>query len=241
VAKLGDVDQATQQFVSAQPYTVGVLLASSNRMTWTPVQEADLFFQLVAAKFTPSSKTVTLWTGAFSQITDVLVRGSIDIPTADARFRYELVRASGAAFKLAPDQTLELSDFVSETVTLRAVLDGTDKVSPVLYPGTQLIGGKIRTTGTYITKQFPIGTAVKVAAVMAAWQPAGSSITVDVDAVNNTWTNVPSAGAGALGEGWIEPRFEKTPYTAANGRIRITLNGGPGARVAVARLRAYSL
>ena len=39
IARLGDVDQATQTFVSSQPYTVGVLFSSSNRQAWTAHQD----------------------------------------------------------------------------------------------------------------------------------------------------------------------------------------------------------
>jgi hypothetical protein len=111
-----------------------------------------------------------------------------------------------------------------------------------MFPGTLLIAGRIRTSGTYVTRVFPMGTAIRVRAIFAALLPAGASITVAVDAVNNVWTNVPSISTGVLGGGWNEPVHELTPYTAASGgRIRITLNGGPGARPFVARLRAYSV
>ena len=110
VARLGDVDAITQQRVSAQPYTVGVLFSSSNRLSWTPHQETDLHFQIVAAKFTADTATFTLWTGAFATISDVLVRGTIEIPTDDARFKYEIVRASGARIALASGQNYAFSE-----------------------------------------------------------------------------------------------------------------------------------
>lgn len=241
ICRLGDVDPVSQERVSAQPYTVGVLFSSSQRTAWTPHQDADLFFRIRCAVFAPTTKTVTLWSGAITNISDVLVRGAIEIPTDAARFRYELVRASGGIIPLAPGQAHQFSEFITETVTLRAVLQGSAKISPVLYPGTIFIGGRIRTTGTYITRQFPMGSAVDVKALFAALQPAGSSVTVEVDAVDDTWAALTADGSSALGGGWSEPRFKKTGYTAANGRIRLTLNGGPGARISLARLRAYSV
>lgn len=68
IARLGDVIDlggGAQQRVSAQPFTVGVLLASANRSTWTPVQDADLHFEIVAASFTATTHTIDLWTGDF--------------------------------------------------------------------------------------------------------------------------------------------------------------------------------
>ncbi|MFO1151004.1 MAG: DUF4815 domain-containing protein [Alsobacter sp.] len=241
IAKLGDVDQTTQTFVSSQAYTVGVLLASANRLTWTPIQEADLCFQIVAATFAPTTKTVTLWTGALNQISDVVVRAAVEIPTEVARLRFELVRANNSFIQLAPEQVMALAEFVTETVTLRAVLTGSDTIGPVLYPGATLIGGRLRTSGTYVTRLFPMGSNIRVAALFAAFLPAGAGVSVDVDAGDGNWTAMSANGSGTLGSGWTEPKWQKTAYTATQGRVRITMTGNPGARPSVARLRAYSL
>lgn len=241
IARLGDVDQLTQTRVSSQPYTVGVMFASANRITWTPIQEADIHFQIVAAKFTSLSRTVSLWSGAFSNISDVLIRGAVEVPTNDASFRYELVRASGAIIPLAPGQTREFPEFLNENVTVRAVLTGSEKVAPILYPGTLIVGGRIRTSGTYISRLFPMGTAVKVAAIFKTFLPAGASISVDVDAGDSNWQAMTAGASVAIGNNWTERTFAKDPYTAANGRVRITISGGPGARVSISRVRAYSV
>ncbi|WP_413987789.1 hypothetical protein ACMDCR_17260 [Labrys okinawensis] len=92
--------------------------------------------------------------------------------------RYEIVRADSSVLKLAPAQNYAADEFISETITLHAVIGGSDKISPVLYPGTMLIGGRIRTTGTYITRVFPMGTGVNVKALFDALLPSGSSVTV---------------------------------------------------------------
>ena len=60
LAELGKFDQAANQFVTSQPFTIGTLLKSSNASTWTPVQEADLAFRLYAASFTSTTRTVAL-------------------------------------------------------------------------------------------------------------------------------------------------------------------------------------
>ncbi|MBB4042010.1 hypothetical protein GGR34_003695 [Microvirga flocculans] len=241
VSKLGDIDTATQTRVASQPYTVGVLLSSANRLTWTAHQDMDLHFQVVAAKFAPVTRAVDLWTGEFEDISDVLVRGAVEIPTDAARFRYELVRTSGQVIPLTPGQTWEFAEYVNEQVTLRAVFEGSETISPVLYPGTLLVGGRIRESGTYITRLFPMGSAVKVAALFAAFLPAGSTVTVECDGGNGSWQALTAAGSDVLGGGWIEPKYERASFTAAQGRVRITLAGGPGARIAIARLRAYSV
>lgn len=60
LGQLGRFDAAAGQWVIAQPYAVGTLLASSNASTWTPFQDKDLVFRLNAAQFTSNTRTVEL-------------------------------------------------------------------------------------------------------------------------------------------------------------------------------------
>ncbi|MEZ5878974.1 MAG: hypothetical protein R3D43_15165 [Tepidamorphaceae bacterium] len=59
IARLGDVTE-DQQRVSSQPYLVGDLLSGSNNASWVVHLDADPWFQIVAAKFTQTTKTVDL-------------------------------------------------------------------------------------------------------------------------------------------------------------------------------------
>ncbi|MBN9444385.1 DUF4815 domain-containing protein [Bosea sp. (in: a-proteobacteria)] len=240
MAKLGDVDVPTQTRVSSQPYTVGVLLTSANRLTWTAMQDADLFFHIVCAKFTAETLTVDVLTADFDTVSDVIVRGAVELPSDATRFRYELVRATGQVIPMAPAQTREFTEFISEEVTLRAVLDGTENLSPVLYPGTMLIGGRIRTSGNYVSRAFPMGAGVDVRAIFASLLPAGATVAVHVDAADDDWNALSLDSSGVLGDGWSEPVYEETGFSASEGRVRVTLTGGPGARPSIAQLRAYS-
>ncbi|MFC5509265.1 DUF4815 domain-containing protein [Bosea massiliensis] len=240
-AKLGDIETVSQTRVSSQPYTVGVMLTSANRLTWTAHQDSDLFFQIVCAKFTATSRTVDLLTADLDTVSDILVRGTVELPTDATLFRYEIVRAGGQVIPLAPGQGREFTEFLSEEVTLRAVMTGTETLSPILYPGTTMIGGRIRTTGTYVTRLFTMGADVDIRAIFAALMPAGSTVAVHVDAGDDSWEALTAGGATVLGGGWNEPVYEKDSFSAAEGRIRVTLTGGPAARPSIAQLRAYSV
>lgn len=245
IAKQGDVvtnPDGSQRFVAAAPYTVGVMFSSSNRQTWTPHNDADLAFEIVAAKFTTSEKVVVLGTVDLAQVSDVLIRGTVEIPTAGCAFRYEVVRADGSVIKVASGQNLNLSEYLTETVVIRAVLDGTEKTSPILYMGTTVVLGRIRSTGTYVTRAFPMGAGVTVYAVVAEHLPTGSAVVVEVDDTTDTWTALTQSKAEVLGDGWIEPIYTLANYTAqAGGRLRLTLSGGPDTRPALARLRGFTV
>lgn len=243
ISKLGDVYDLPgggQARVAAQPYATGVLFASANRLSWTPVQEADLTFRLVAARFSPTTRTINMWTGALVNISDFMVRGGVETPDPSTTFRYELVRATGQVIPLAPGQNREFSEYLNETVTVRAVLNGSTNFSPILYPGTLIVGGTIRTSGFYITRQFPLGSNITVRAVMAQFVPAGGSVSIDVDAGNGTWVSLTAGTSTTLGSSWNDVQWSRVSYSAVQGRIRVTFTGGPAARTAGGRLRAWS-
>lgn len=240
IARLGDVDD-TQTFVASQPYAVGTLFSSSNRVTWTPEQDADLWFRIVAAKYTSTSRTVSLWTGAFTSVSDILLRATVDLPTQDASVRYELVRADTSVIKLTPGQEYQFAEYITETVSLRAILGGTEKVAATLYPGTTLIGGQVRTSGTYISDAFTMGTGVDVTATFAAFLPSPSTVAVDFDKTDLTWVAATLITAPDLGSGWVEPKYKKTSFTTPLGRVRLTITGSAAARPRLAQLRSYAI
>ncbi|MBT9293283.1 DUF4815 domain-containing protein [Prosthecodimorpha staleyi] len=242
VARVGEADIATQVYVGAQPYTTGVLVESSNRRTWSADQFADLTMRVVAARYAATTKRVLLGAVVLDAVSDIVIRAAIELPTEACSVHFEITRPGGEVIRLAPDQIVQWPDYRSETVTLEMVLVGTETLSPIVYPGILLACGRIRTEGTYVTRVFDMGTAVRVTAVFAALLPAGSAVAAAVDAADGVWTALTPGTAGTLGGGWTEPKHEKTPHTAASGgRVKLTLTGGPGARPAVARLRAYSV
>lgn len=242
-SRLGDVvgSGMNQERVSAQPYTIGDMFSSSNRVSWQVHPDEDLAFEIVGAKFSTTSRTKDLWTGPLVGISDLMVRGSVELPTEDARFRYEIVRADNSIIPLAPGQNHEFAEYVSETVKLRAVLNGTEWISPVLYPGTLIAGGRIGTTGTYVSRVFEIGSAKDINVLFGAYLPSGASVTVEVDDTTDDWDALTLDSTHTLGEGWVEPKYLLENYSAAEGRLQITLNGGPDKRLSIARLRGYSV
>ncbi|MGE8942704.1 DUF4815 domain-containing protein [Leptospira interrogans] len=241
IARLGDFDAIAQRYVSAQPYTVGVLLSSSNAITWTPHQEADLAFRVVAAKFAPTTKTVDLGTHEIVNVSDLLVRAAIDLPTDAATLHFEIERPSGEVIRLSPGQVFEFTSFITEEIEFRAVLNGTEKISPTLFPGVALILGTIRTSGTYVSRAFKMGTAIRLSVIVNSKLPAGSSLTVEVDAADDDFDSVDLNTSTPLNDGWIEQEYRIDEFTAQDGRIRLTLTGGPGARPSLYDLRAVSI
>ncbi|MBK8085064.1 MAG: hypothetical protein IPK28_15255 [Devosia sp.] len=187
VARLSDFDVESQSFVGAQPYTTGVLLSSSNKMTWTPHQNEDLTFRAVAAKFGPLTKTVPLGNFDLVDASDLQVRATVELPSSDCRVVFEIVRADNSVLRLLPGQVLQLTEYITETVQLRAVLTGSEKLSPILYAPVWLIAGEIATEGTYITRAFRLGAGVALTAYFKAALPAGSTAVIEYDKADDNW------------------------------------------------------
>lgn len=99
IAELGKYDTVNQSWVTAQPYTIGTLLKSSNGSTWTPFQEADLTFRLYGAAFTSNTRTVNLGKIFRLAATSITRSGSIATVTATAHgcVSNQTVTIAGAA------------------------------------------------------------------------------------------------------------------------------------------------
>ncbi len=234
VANLGDFDVDNQQWVSAAPYPVGVRLSSVNARTWTAHQKSALTFRAVAARYTATTKTVDLGTIDLVNCSDLQIRAAVELPSGDCSVVFEVERPNGTVVELLPFQVLQLNEFITETVVLRAKLKGTAKLSPILYAPVAVISGEIATTATYVTRAFDFGSDVRLTSYLKAFRPAGSGVAIDYDLTDANWQPLPLAATEALAfNNWTEPKHEETGITGARGRIRLTLTGGPGARPVV--------
>jgi hypothetical protein len=240
-ASIGGFDPIKQQFVGAQPYSVGMLLSSANAQTWTAHQKEDLAFKIEAAKFNPTTKTISFGTFSLTSISDIMVRAATLLPSADTTVQFEIERASGEKKLLNPNVNWEMDEFLTETVTLRAILKGTAKLSPVLYPYPLLVLGRLATSATYVSRAMNMGTAVRLSAFLKLLLPTGADLTVQFDKSDGVWLTADIQETTVLDEGWIEREYRYDSITALSGRLKITLTGSPAARPSIQDLRAVSI
>lgn len=239
LARLGDFDTDSEKFVSSHPYVVGPRFDSVNAETWTAHQNEALTFRLIAAKYTATSKTVDLGTIDLVSCSDIQIRAVVELPSAACSVVFEVERSDGTIYKLLPFQLLELTEHVTDTVQVRAVLTGTDKLSPVLYAPVNLIAGNIAGTGTYVTRAMALGAGVRVASYFKAYLPGGATVAMSYSIDNGPFVELPFDDSEPLAYPlWSERKHEKTPLTGATIRLKITASGGPAARVLVGDLGA---
>lgn len=239
VAELGGWDAARAQWVTSQPYSVGVLLSSSNASTWTPHQTRDMTFELLAAEHTATTRTIELGSIAVQDATDLMVQAGAMLPAAEAQLVFAMQLEDGSTLEAAPGQAVQLASRYSGNVAVRAKLSGNTNHAAHLLPGMQLVAGSLQATGDYISPAINAGTNVTLNVVAEAVLPAGSALAVQMQAEGSSaWTNVPYLSTSPQTAGVLELSYRLTGISAERLRVRLVLTGSHGARPQVTNLRA---
>ena len=238
VAELGKFDSNAGRFVTAQPYTVGVLLSSSNASTWTPHQEKDLTFRLVGAAFTATQQTINLGSITTTNMTDLQALAPVDLPTNETSVSFRYTRTTGEVFNLAPGQSLQFDTSITDTIQVQAVLEGSSISSPVLFPGVQSVIGTVDGTAFYQSREFQIGaggTTMRV--IFDAVATGTASVVPEYD--NGGFQGMTLASTTQLGDGLVEYVYEDTGVSGLTAsKVKLSLTGTPAHRPFVRNIRA---
>ena len=231
IAEMGQFDTLHQQWVAAQPYTIGVLLSSSNASSWTAHQTRDLTFRLLEAVYAEGINTLDLGTATVTDgATDLILLALAETPTAQSRVEYELGLPSGASMTVAEEQTVRLAEALTGPLSVKARLAGDTAGSPVLWPGSQILAGTVQQTGSYYTRSIKAGGAVKAVLIYSAAIPSGASVTPEIQVDSGSWEAMTADGAVPQGDGYVEYKFTHTLADADLVKVRLTLSGTIAAR-----------
>lgn len=241
IAQLGKFDAIHQQWVTSQPYTVGLMMSSSNASTWTPHQDADLTFRILEATFTASSRVVSLGNVAVTNATDLLLNALYEIPHSVCAVDFTLTLPDGKSMVVAEGQPVNLGKKVSGNIAIKATLRGSAANSPVLYPDTQLMYGTCGDSGTYISRSIVSTGAIRAVLMYEAGIPSGSAVTPQIQIDSGAWVGMDAAGTTQGDEGVVEFTFQKTLSDSNLVKIRFTLAGTPAARPTVQNIRLLAV
>jgi hypothetical protein len=238
VAELGKYDSTAARWVTAQPYTVGVLLSSSNAITWTAHQDKDLTFRLVGANFTANEQVFNLGSVTVSSMTDLLVVAPVELPSENTEVFFRYTRTTGEAFTLAPGQALQFAAAINDTMQVQAILRGTATESPVLFPGVQSVIGSLDTSGFYQSRQFQIGAGGStMRVVFDALVPGSSTVMPQYD--KNGFQNMTLLSATPIGDGYVEYVYQDTGIVGLTAsKVKLNLTGTAAHRPKVRNIRA---
>lgn len=240
-AELGKWDSTNSRWVTQQPYMVGVLLSSSNASTWTAHQDRDLTFRLLARRYTQTEKVVDLGTIPVTAATDLVVMSMTESPATGADSELLLTMPDNSVITASDEQGINLASSITGNVGVKARLRATQKASAMLYPGSQLVVGKLATTAEYVSRAVDADAAgCKVRIIFDGQIPSGAGVKVyicGVDAGDN-WQEVALDGVPvALGDSVYEYQYYKTGVQEAKLRVKLALTGTPAARPYVYNLR----
>ncbi|ENN94680.1 phage related protein, virulence-associated [Bartonella vinsonii subsp. berkhoffii str. Tweed] len=231
LAKLGDFDAEKQRYVSSHPYVTGPRFSSVNAQSWTAHQDEALAFRVLAARYTQTEKTIDLGSFDLVDCSDLQVRAAIELPSSDCSVIFEIERNNGTVYQLLPFQLLSLTEYISEKIKLRAILKGTEKLSPVLFAPVQLIAGKIHKTATYVTRAFAFGEKARLTSYIKTFLPGGATFSLEMQLDDGAFTPLTLEETEQLSEPlWTERKFVSSDKTAKQARLKLTLTGGPAAR-----------
>ncbi|UTO28695.1 DUF4815 domain-containing protein [Bartonella harrusi] len=231
LAKLGGFDEEQQRFVSSHPYVTGPRFSSVNAQSWSAHQDEALAFRVLAARYRQTTKTIDLGTFNLVNCSDLQIRAAVELPSSDCSVIFEIERNNGTIYQLLPFQLLSLTEYISEKVRLRAILKGTEKLSPILFAPVQLIAGKIHNTATYVTRAFAFGEKARLTSYIKTFLPGGSTFTLEMQRDDGAFTPLTLEETEQLTEPlWVERKFVSHDQTAKQARLKLTLTGGPCAR-----------
>ncbi len=239
IAEMGAWDTENNRWVTSQPFQIGTLLSSSNASTWTPHQDRDLSFRLQFARFTESERVVNLGNVAVTNATDLLASLLTISPANGATSSIELDLPDGRRVTADDGQLIGLEGLTSGNIPVRARLRATPDLSAQIYPGSQIIQGRVATTATYISRAVQMDAAgSNVRVVFSAFVPSGASMGVSISNNGTEWQSINMDGNPmAIGDGVFEYQYYAQNLTWPMVRVRIQMTGTVTVRPIVGRLR----
>lgn len=225
ISELGQYDSVHGNFVTRQPYQTGVLLSSSNASTWTAHQSMDLTFRLLACKFTETNYEVSLGGFEANSHTDLLILGQVERVSTDTDVEFVVTDSNGKENVITEESTVALQEELSGASTFRVRLSGTEKHSPMIFKGVQLLLGKISQTADYVTRAITAGTNSTVRVIYDCYTPGNSSVKIYYQQADSTWTLIPLTSGSNIGNGVEERTHILESYNQATVRIKIVLEG----------------
>lgn len=248
VATLGSVDVSVPQLITEQPYTVGVLLKSSNASAWTIDQLSDLTFRLLEPVYSSTSSTVYICSASATSADLVMVSAVVDRPMegTDVKFRVCTTASTYTTYENFP--VLIPDTAYTGSLTVYADLYGTTNASPYLHNDINVLCGAGATSGSYITRTVPCassGGTCRATMNMNAFVVSNSSITVSAQngvtgGGDPVWSSpFDLSRSDDLGNNWYDRAYTVSDLTVTSTRFKIVLDSTPQFPALVRNIQAY--
>lgn len=254
-AGLGEYDSYHSAWVTQQPYTIGVMMSSSNGTTWTADQFKDMTFRLIQPTFTDTNYTrsITMTPVTVTNADYLSVLAGVLRPFSTTNVVFELTvptTPTATVYTVIEGQPIMLPQSVTGEVTWRAILTGTAHVSPWMFRSVQLAAGTCEAAGTYVSRAFPVnsdGTTLIVNLLAVLPSPSTLAVYVQTNYGDGSevpaWSSALSANGSprAVGGCWYERSYIHASLSAVtHTRLKLSLAGTARARPQVAGLQCIA-
>lgn len=221
MAETSKQDITTNASVTKNPYLAGMMFSSSNAITWTAHQNADLKFNLYGAKFTGVGEII------FEEVSgihagSILVMSEEAIPAGCAvEWQYAVNGSDWLPITACTERSLEE---IAESVRLKAVLRPNGFTSPaVALDSLLLVSIENGTRGVYVSKNVnvPDGfSTVKVIADIETPTSTNVELSFATDTSGTQWTPLTSTHTEQKTQDITTYTFEK-PVGANKNNFRV--------------------
>ncbi|TMP46329.1 hypothetical protein CWB96_00410 [Pseudoalteromonas citrea] len=224
VATLGEFDTRADQWVSAQPFQIGVLLSSSNAVTWTPHQKTDLRFKLHEAIFSSTVRSYEL--GKFDLYNADLVQAEFMASRHDAQTDVNLVMTlpDSRQLRMKEGSIISLGEKVSGQTSVKLELTGTRTKTPQVLAPVTLLSAGVKEKGVYITKHIALGESRDVRVGFDVALGLDSKVTAFY-AIGPDWYPLDLKEQRSIGNGFHERRYQLNGASGDTIRIKLELEG----------------
>ena len=225
IAEMGEVDVKTKKKVTIQPYVGGVMFSSSNGLTWTAHQMADLTFDLYKCVYTGTGIIV------FENVSKVefdrilLVAETEDHKNAGITWYF---RVNGEdSWETIETYAEKETSSIGKTFDLKAVLSVAQSTSPMVARDCMnIVLFKNRTKATYVSRQIELEekyTTLKVTCEFAL--PVGCTAHVYYMAsdVSESWNELTVNSTVQVNEEFVRNTYVKDSLSAKNYRVKVVL------------------
>lgn len=233
---------AKNTLYNSQGYISGVMLSSSNAMTWTAHQDQDLTFKITSSKFSSAAKTVNFntVTNNLTNITDVLFAMGSNIPSntyINTNVYYSTssggditnnISVSNGEHKILTSKIPTLSKSYIKAVmgSYETPVNGLVSESPVLYKEAALYFGTVNETSVYCTQNIDLTDGVTFA--------ENKQLRVYLDTLNVSDSNIGrlkvyyTTDVTIDSDSWVEMPVDSS-YYSNTGEKRFLANAGDNA------------
>ncbi len=240
IAEISKFDK-DRGWVTSQPYQVGVLLSSSNAQTWTPHQSMDLTFRLHAAKFVKTERILNLGKVNSENISDLMSLASVLRTSSETDLRFVISdKNNNKQYEIQDNQVINLPDRINGEVEVTARLIGSEKSSPILFPGAQLALGKLINEADYISRAIVGGDDSNLKVCFEGLFEGQAGVDVFLETAEKKWQQMSITTGEPVGENWVERTYSKTKLSQESVRIKLVLKGNVKDRPRIRSLRVIT-